>query len=141
MSNKSQVRDLLMRTGIRQNHYLSFAGGGPKYRFMLSSSFDDDKSNFIGEKSQSIQLNTRNDYELTSWLRLRGDINVAFDKDNSGIGLRSALYNLAPYQMIQDPNGNYLNDYTEFNRVENDTLLKYGFYDNGKNLLQEARAR
>ncbi|MBO9632057.1 MAG: SusC/RagA family TonB-linked outer membrane protein [Chitinophagaceae bacterium] len=138
MSNRQQVRDKLMRTGIRQNHYLSLSGGGPKYRFFLSSSFDDDKTNFIGEKSQSVQLNTRNDYELTSWLRLRGDINVAFDKDNAGIGLRSELMNLAPYQMILDPNGNYLYDYTEFNKVENDRLVKLGFYDNGKNLLQEA---
>ncbi|MGN6419844.1 MAG: SusC/RagA family TonB-linked outer membrane protein [Pseudobacter sp.] len=138
MSNRSQVRDLLMRTGVRQNHYLSLSGGGPKYRFFLSSSFDDDKTNFIGEKSQSVQLNTRNDYELTSWLRLRGDINVAFDKDNAGIGLRSELLNLAPYQLLLDQNGNFLNDYNYFNKTENDRLVKLGFYDNGKNLLNEA---
>lgn len=139
MSNRQQVRDLLMRTGLRQNHYLSLSGGGPKYRFFLSSSFDEDKTNFVGEKSQSVQLNTRNDYELTSWLRLRGDINVAFDRDNNGIGLRSELMDLAPYQMLQDAGGNYLYDYTKFNKIENDRLKGLGYYDNGKNLLEESR--
>ncbi|NML22248.1 SusC/RagA family TonB-linked outer membrane protein [Pseudoflavitalea sp. G-6-1-2] len=139
LSNRQQIRDLLLRTGMRQNHYLSLSGGGPKYRYMMSGSFDDDKSVYIGEKSQSVQLNTRNDYEVASWLRLRGDMNVSFDKDNAGAHMRSELYNIAPYQMILDNAGNYVYDYSRFNKVMNDSLMKNGYFDNGKNLLQDAR--
>ncbi len=38
LSNSGQIHDNLLRTGIRQNHYLSFSGGGPRYRFIISGS-------------------------------------------------------------------------------------------------------
>lgn len=139
LSNSQQVHDLLLRTGIRQNHYLSLSGGGKGYRFMVSGSFDKGKSVYLGNESQSVQLNTRSDFELTRSLRLSVDMNAVFQDAQSVSGLSSDLQQLPPYQLLVDPQGNYLYDYTQFNKVENDRLIGLGYADNGKNLLQEAR--
>lgn len=139
LSNLQQNKDLLMRTGIRQNYYLSMSGGANKYRFLFSGSYDNSKSNFIGDKTRSIQLNMRNDYEITPWLHAIADLNAVFNNQDVGVDLRSQLYGLAPYQMQLDANGNYVYSYNAFNRNSNTTLMAKGYYDNGRNLLQDAR--
>ncbi|MCD0488065.1 SusC/RagA family TonB-linked outer membrane protein [Pedobacter sp. MC2016-14] len=139
LSNLQQNKDLLMRIGVRQNYYLSLAGGAVKYRFVFSGSYDNSKSNFIGDESSNIQVNMRNDYEITRWLHMVGDINAVFNNQNIGTDLRSQLYGLAPYQMQVDAAGNYVYSYNSFNRNTNSTLMAKGYYDNGMNLLQDAR--
>jgi len=139
LSNIQQNKDLLMRIGVRQNYFLSMSGGAAKYRFMFSGSYDNDKANFIGSESRNIQMNMRNDYEITPWLHAIGDLNAVFTNQNIGTDLRSQIYGLAPYQMQVDANGNYVYNYNSFNKNANATLMAKGYYDNGKNLLQDAR--
>lgn len=139
LSNLQQNRDLLMQTGIRQNYYLSLAGGANKYRFRFSGSYDNNKSNFIGDDGSNIQMNMRNDYEITPWLHMVADLNAVFNHQNIGTDLRSQLYGLAPYEMQVDDAGNYVYSYNSFNKNTNATLMAKGYYDNGKNLLQDAR--
>lgn len=138
-SNLEQNKALLARTGIRQNYYLSLAGGAEKYRFRFSGSYDNSKSNFIGDANRSIQVNMRNDYEITRWLHAVADLNAAFNNQDIGADIRSQLYGLAPYQMQLDANGNYVYDYNAFNVNTNAVLMAKGYYNNGKNLLQDAR--
>lgn len=127
-----------MRTGVRQNYYLSLSGGAAKYRFMFSGSYDNTKSNFIGDAYRSVQINMRNDYEITTWLHAVADINTVFNNQDIGVDLRSQIYGLAPYQMQLDADGNYVYDYGSFNKNTNSTLMAKGYYNNGKNLLQDA---
>lgn len=139
ISNIQQNKDLLMRTGVRQNYYLSMSGGAEKYRFMFSGSYDNSKSNFIGDQSRNIQMNMRNDYEVTPWLHAVADLNAVFVKQDVGVDLRSQIYGLAPYQLQLDGNGNYVYNYNSFNKNANAVLMAKGYYDNGRNLLQDAR--
>lgn len=138
LSNLAQNKTLLMRTGVRQNYYLSLSGGAAKYRFMFSGSYDNTKSNFIGDAYRSVQINMRNDYEITTWLHAVADINTVFNNQDIGVDLRSQIYGLAPYQMQLDADGNYVYDYGSFNKNTNSTLMAKGYYNNGKNLLQDA---
>ncbi|MGO4290676.1 SusC/RagA family TonB-linked outer membrane protein [Chitinophaga sp. RAB17] len=139
ISNQSQVRDLLLRTGVRQNHYLSLSGGGKGYRFMVSGSYDNSQSVYIGDKSQSVQLNTRGDFEVTRNLRFNVDMNGVFQDMKTVPNLSGDIQQLAPYQLLLDANGKYLYDYTTFNKTENDRLKTMGYADNGRNLLEDAR--
>jgi TonB-linked SusC/RagA family outer membrane protein len=138
LSNLRQNRDLLARTGVRQNYYLSLAGGAERYRFRFSGSYDNNKSNFIGDASRAIQVNMRNDYEIAPWLHAVADLNAVFNNQDVGTDLRSQIYGLSPYQMQLDAKGNYIYDYSSFNVNTNATLMAKGYYDNGKNLLQDA---
>ncbi|WP_240916311.1 hypothetical protein [Pedobacter sp. HDW13] len=115
LSNLQQNKALLARMGIRQNYYLSLAGGANKYRFRFSGSYDNSKSNFIGDAYRAIQVNMRNDYEITRWLHAVADLNAVFNNQDAGTDVRSQLYGLAPYQMQLDANGNYVYDYNAFN--------------------------
>ncbi|WP_316846227.1 SusC/RagA family TonB-linked outer membrane protein [Pedobacter psychrodurus] len=138
LSNLQQNKDLLARIGVRQNYYLSLAGGAERYRFRFSGSYDNNKSNFIGDASRAIQVNMRNDYEITPWLHAVADLNAVFNNQDMGTDIRSQLYGLSPYQMQLDANGNYVYDYSSFNKNTNATLMAKGYYDNGKNVLQDA---
>lgn len=139
ISNRSQVSDLLLRTGVRQNHYLSLSGGGKGYRFMVSGSYDKGKSVYITDKTESMQLNTRGDFELNPNLRFNVDINSVFQDLKTAPNISGNIQQLAPYQLLVDANGNYLYDYTDFNKAANDELKPLGYADNGRNLLQDAR--
>jgi TonB-linked SusC/RagA family outer membrane protein len=139
ISNRSQIHDLLTRTGVRQNHYLSVSGGGKGYRFIVSGSYDNGQSVYIGDKSQSVQLNTRGDFEVTRNLRFNVDMNAVFQDMKTVPGISRDIQQLAPYQLLLDANGKYLYDYATFNKAENDRLVGLGYLDNGRNLLEDAR--
>lgn len=139
LSNEDQIQDQLLRTGIRQNHYLSFSGGGPRYRFVISGSYENGKSNFIGDKNESYQLNTRSDMEITRDLRLSVDLNAVSSRRNMAPYLNNDIQNLPPYQLLLNEAGNYIYDYTGFNKASNDMITPMGYLDNGKNLIEEAR--
>lgn len=139
ISNRDQISDQLMRTGFRQNHYLSLSGGGPRYRYVVSGSYENNRSNFIGDKNESYQLNTRSDLELTRDLRVSVDLNATSSRRNMAPYLNNDIQSLPPYQLLLDDAGNYIYDYTSFNKASNDEIRQYGYLDNGKNLLEEAR--
>ncbi|WP_341835323.1 SusC/RagA family TonB-linked outer membrane protein [Chitinophaga pollutisoli] len=139
ISNTGQIRDQLLRTGIRQNHYLSFSGGGPRYRYIISGTYENNRSNYIGDKNESYQVNSRSDLELTRDLRVSLDLNAVSSRQNIAPYLNNDIQNLPPYQLLLDGSGNYIYDYTGFNKASNDIITGFGYLDNGKNLIEEAR--
>ncbi|RAJ08333.1 TonB-linked SusC/RagA family outer membrane protein [Chitinophaga skermanii] len=139
LSNLQQINDLLLQTGVRNNHYLSLSGGGKGYRFLVSGAYDYNRNTIIGNKSNNAQLNTRSDFELSPTVRISADINTVFSDSYTSPVSASNISNLAPYQMLVDNKGNYLYDYTDFNAISNDSMMKKGYYNFGKNILQDAR--
>ncbi|SHM80102.1 TonB-linked outer membrane protein, SusC/RagA family [Chitinophaga jiangningensis] len=139
MSNKDQVNDLLLQTGVRSNHYLSLAGGGKGYRFLVSGSYDYDKGTMIGSKSDNTQLNTRSDFDLSKNFQVSADINAAFTNNYQSAVSTYDIVELPSYQLLTGTTGNYLYDYTDFNHASNDDLIKKGYYNFGRNLLEDAR--
>lgn len=139
LSNVDQNRDLLQRVGVTKNNYLAIVGGTEKYRFNFSGSHINRKSNYIGDSQDNIQINTRNDYEVTTWLVVSADINGTFIKNNIGLDLRNQLYAAPIYQLQLDDSGNYMYDYSAFNRYTNKVLSSKGFYNYGRNILEDVR--
>ena len=139
ISNKSQIEDLLLSTGFRQNHYLSFSGGADKYRYLISGSYDKTASNYVSNSSETIQLSSRSDIELTKFLRFSLDMNMTSGKVNVPPYANNSIQNLPPYQLILDNQGKYLYDYTGFNVSENSTLKTLGYLENGYNILEDAK--
>jgi len=139
LSNKKQVNDYLLRTGVRQNHYLSLSGGSDKFQFFVSGSYDKSGSQYVSDKSENMALNSRTTYQVIPRLKLRTDISAIYNNQQPGYDVAGAIYNMWPYQQLLDSKGDYVYDYSSFNKIENDRLVKEGYYDNGVNILEESR--
>lgn len=137
MSNEKQIKDKLLRNAFSQQHFLSISGASDKVNYFLSGSFNGGNSTYIGDKNQSANINSRTSYKLTSFITLRSDINASFaNKDDGYGGIIGDIYNLDPYQMLQDENG-YVYDYSLLNKIEAERLQGLGFYSWQKNILEE----
>lgn len=138
LSNRDQINDYLLRNAFKQNHLISISGATEKVNYYLSGSFNTDRSNYIGDRSTSANINSRTSYKLLDFITLRADINATFGTDNKGYtDIESDVLALNPYQMIKDAQGNYIYDYKDFNKESNDYLMSVGLYDQGLNILNE----
>jgi TonB-linked SusC/RagA family outer membrane protein len=137
-SNKDQINKLLLRPSVSQSHFFSLSGGSDKMQNFLSGNYKANKSGFKGNDNDALTINSRNSYMLTDFLTLRTDLAANYTSVNSGyLNIESATRSLMPYQMLLDKNGNYVYDYSNFNKIENDRLVGEGYLDNGFNLLEE----
>ena len=140
LSNKDQIDRLLLRPSLSQSHFLSFSGGSDKMQYFLSGNYKNEQSGTIGSGSDALTLNSRNTYKLASFLDLRTDLSANYISAKAGYsGIEGKIRTLMPYQMLQDAQGNYIYDYSGFNKIENDRLQALGYLDNGFNLLEENR--
>lgn len=138
-SNKQQIKDKLLRNAFTQHHNLAFYGGSDKLTYFLSANYMGSHSGYKGDKDQSINIMSKNSYKLHPKLTLRADINVIYDKINNGYtDISSSIQNILPYQMLTDEKtGERIQDYSNFNIVENQRLMELGYKDNGYNILDE----
>lgn len=137
--NRKQIEDNLLRSALQHHHMLSISGGTDKVNYFLSGSFIGGHSSYIGDSNQSININSRTSYKILPFLTLRSDIIANFVKNDNGYSsLSSDIYNLYPFQMLLDENNNRIADYSSFNHEYSKTMVsQYGYYDQGKNLLDE----
>lgn len=139
MSNQKQIEDYLLRNSFKQQHLLSVSGGNDKFNYYMSGSYIGGHSEYVGDKNNSFNINSRTSYKLLPFMTLRSDISAIFDENDNGYtGLVSDVYNLYPFQMLVDENGNRVSDYTQFSKMDADRLTRdYGYLSFGKNLLDE----
>lgn len=137
LSNAKQINDKLLRNSFFQQHFLSVSGSTEKVTYFLSGSFNGGNSSYKGYSNRSVSINSRTSYKLMSNLTLRSDIVATFSNNNNGYSsLVGDIYNLDPYQMLEDKNG-YVYDYSLFNKAKAEELEKTGFYSYRKNILEE----
>lgn len=138
LSNKKQIDDLLLRPSVNQSHFFSLSGGSDKMQNFLSVNYKSDKSGVKGNNSDALTISNRNSYQVTNFLTLRTDLSATYTSGKTGYsGMSSGIRNLMPYQMLLNDAGNYVYDYSSFNKIENDRLKGRGYLDNGFNLLEE----
>lgn len=137
--NRKQIEDNLLRSALEHHHMLSISGGTEKVNYFFSGSFIGGHSSYIGDNNQSININSRTSYKILPFLTLRSDIIANFTKkDNGYSSLSSDIYNLYPFQMLLDGDNNRVADYSGFNHDFSKTMVSdFGYYDQGKNLLDE----
>lgn len=138
LSNKDQIDNLLLRPSVNQSHFVSFSGASDKMDYFLSANYKSDLTGFQGSSSDGVTLNSRNTYTLTDFLKLRADLSASYLSGKTGYSDNQGnIRKLLPYQMLLDEKGNYVYDYINFNKIENDRLKGLGYLDNGFNLLEE----
>ncbi|WEK19985.1 MAG: SusC/RagA family TonB-linked outer membrane protein [Candidatus Pedobacter colombiensis] len=140
LSNKEQIDNLLLRPAASQSHFMSFSGGSDKMLYFLSGNYQSNLGGAQGNNSDVMTINSRNTFKLASFVDMRTDFSFNYSSGKNGYSdMQSNIRKLLPYQMLEDNQGNYVYDYINFNKTENDRLKGLGYLDNGFNLLEENR--
>lgn len=138
LSNKSQIEDNLLRNAISQSHYLAFSGGNDKNRYFTTGEFQQNSSDIRETDTKRVAISSRNTNTISSFLTFRTNLTLNYNWNKNGLGgMESEIRDLQPYQLLFDEQGAPIQDYYRFNKMENDRLIKEGYYDNGKNLWVE----
>ncbi|ERJ58154.1 SusC/RagA family TonB-linked outer membrane protein [Sphingobacterium paucimobilis] len=138
MDNQSQVDDLLLRNAVNQKHFLSISGGSDRFSYYTGANFDYSVAGTRGTQDKNMVLTNRMTYKLADFVSLRSNIAMEYGWGNQGYSsLMEEIRKLQPYQMLKDENGNLVNNYFGYNKIENDRLLGLGYLDYGMNLVQE----
>lgn len=129
---------LFMRPAVRQQYALSISGKGQKTYQRASINYDNSKTGFKNADSERLLADLYQKSDITSRLSLEAGLNYTIINDkNNGMSLAD-LSSLAPYQRIQDDNGNYVPQPRTFYQADKDALLASGYpYNWDYNLKQE----
>ena len=141
-SNEKQFQEQ-QQAIFNQNQNLNLSGGGKFHNFAINGTYGTSKNELFGNSSRFFSLNLREQLSLIQ-NKLQIAVQVVGNQNRSTAGARLDPRSVAPYQMLYNPDGSYVYDFSsksELNQLQNDQLLMR--YPNlqplGYNLLQEAR--
>jgi len=139
LSNADQVGSL-QRDAFSHNHLLNVSGGSRQYRFALTSTFNQTRSNSLNDRSDTYGLDLKNNFNLLDGkLQMQWQLNGTYSDITSGKG-ELDVYNLPrPYQLLYDQNGNYIYDQSAIGPERNALIMGAGYFNHGSNVLEEAR--
>lgn len=138
LNNESQL-GMLQQNSFSQNQLLTISGGSNAWRFRAAGGYNTTRSSALGNYDRMLSLNMNNDFLLfKNKLRAQWLVNIARSTAKGGVG--ADFRSLQPYQLLVDPvSGQYIYDYSTFNPDANTAIKKYGYADQGVNLLEDAR--
>jgi len=139
LSNENQI-NMMQQNAFSMNHLITVLGGTPQYKFAVTSSYINTRSNGLKDNSDAYTFDIKNDFKLLkNTLKMKWLINGANTISEAGPG-EISVYDLPrPYQMLLDRNGNYVYDQTAITAERNEMIQKAGFLNHGKNILEDAR--
>jgi len=123
--------DLVSKNGLRQNHYISVAGGGEKATFRISGGYDHETGTIIEQKLNRFSTRMALDYYVNDRIKILSNFSLTYTKnDRNYDGLLGIAYtkmpNLSPYRYERDENGN------EYNTGEYYIIPEYAFTNHGQ---------
>ncbi|MGE8290379.1 MAG: SusC/RagA family TonB-linked outer membrane protein, partial [Sphingobacterium sp.] len=138
LNNQEQINKLLLRKAINQSHYIGISGGSDNFRHMTTINGQFDLSGLQGTSTKTFNFSNRLQYDLAKFVSLTTNVGFLYGWDQQGMDdLAGEIRALQPYQMLMDEQGNYIRNYADYNKVENDRLMSLGYRDNGLNLYEE----
>ncbi|WP_316753334.1 SusC/RagA family TonB-linked outer membrane protein [Pedobacter gandavensis] len=137
LDNRQQIKDLLLENPLNQQYNLTLSGATQRMNNMVSMLFEKNQSNFKNTGNKKYMLNWRNNSNLTSWLDLNlsamlqhGDytnngvvlggvskpmtINPFIPFSSTSIVANPDIQSLAPFEMLQNPDGSFTDIGSEF---------------------------
>lgn len=131
-----QFEEKLLRRAVTNRLNLSYRGGGEKSNYYLSAVYDRQAMESIGDRSNDLLLNFKNDYKILSRLTFSSGINVRYNKtENNGISA-SRLISESPFQNLLDAGGNRI-QYYMVDPYEGKNREDMGYLTYTTNLLDE----
>lgn len=81
-NNNTDWRKEVTQWGLRQNHYLSVAGGGKKASFRIGGGFDHETGTIIKQKLNRFSTRVALDYYISERIRVSTNFNLTYTKNN-----------------------------------------------------------
>ena len=75
-------RDAVTQTGLRQNHYVTIAGGGEKATFRIGGGFDHETGTMIEQKLNRFSTRVALDYNVSQRIRVQTNFSLTYTKNN-----------------------------------------------------------
>ena len=99
-------RDAVTQTGIRQNHYVTIAGGGEKATFRIGGGYDHETGTMIKQVLNRLSTRVALDYNVSERIRVQTNFSMTYTKnDRNSDGLldiaRRKMPNMSIYE--KDP--------------------------------------
>ncbi|WP_083571814.1 carboxypeptidase-like regulatory domain-containing protein [Chitinophaga sancti] len=139
LDNASQFRKL-QQNAFNQNHSLSLIGGTNKYRFSFIGGYATNADNSLNGSNKIVSLNANNVFNLLQdKLNINWTLYVANTTSRAGYSMNPGNLTIQPYQLLLDNNNKYVYDYSAFNPDANAVIMSKGYYNNGVNILEDAR--
>lgn len=139
-----QYSDLMLRNAFSQQHNLSVRGGGEHNRYYFSTSYNNDQSVEIGDKSNRLSILLNNDIDISSKFHVHTGMNVTYRKswrNAEGLGLIQGIstnfQGLPRFQALVDEQGNRLRIPRGINEDVKQQYEELGYLDWGWNPLDE----
>lgn len=80
-NNNTDWRDAVTQTGLRQNHYVSIAGGGEKASFRIGGGFDNETGTMIKQKLNRFSTRVALDYFVSERIRVSTNFALTYTKN------------------------------------------------------------
>ena len=81
-NNNTDWRDAVTQWGLRQNHYVTIAGGGEKASFRIGGGFDHETGTIIKQKLQRFSTRVALDYNISERIRVSTNFALTYTKNN-----------------------------------------------------------
>lgn len=133
-----QFSDHLMRNSIKDQFNVYLRSNGENNSFIGSLVYNNDKASAVGDKSQRVIINLKNQLNVTHRLTVNMGANIVYsESQNNGIGLSyftgstsTSLVRVEPWDLLFDENGNKVYTYLRnpFFKEQHDAMgLNYDY--------------
>ena len=138
LDNRSQIEDLLLQNKFKHNYALTLNGGNEINRYYISGNFLGNRGYDVGGKTESINLNIKDQLRIAKWLSADFGVSTSFDNSTyAPLGATSYFGMKMPYEMLKDENGN-LTSWSHYkSETELERLRNIGLYDETYNPLSD----
>lgn len=143
ISNRSQVRDLLMQHAVLDQYNISMQSGNERSKTYASILYEKNKGDFVKNGYNRFNLNMSNDFRLAKFISFNIGANINYKKqENSGASI-GEIGALSPYELLLNQDGSYGVNLNKYNREQLSLIPsdKFPYADWSYNLLQEVRGR
>lgn len=106
LDNTKQIKDLLMQSPFTQNHSFSFNGGNEKNQYYGSLNYTNTNGYDLKQKNNNYTVFLKTAHQVTQRLSFGVNANINFNNGTEAPVSALSVFNLKPYAMIQDEQGN-----------------------------------
>ena len=107
LNNKSQIKRYMFQRPITQQYDISLSGSTARMSNTLSLMYSKNQSSIKGNGSDEYMLNYRTNAALAKWLDLDAATMIQYSENQTGGYTAYEIHNLAPYEMLINPDGSY----------------------------------
>lgn len=143
ISNRSQIQDLLMRKAILNQYNVNLQAGTERSKTYVSLMYENNKSGFIKNGYDRVNLNFNNDFKISNRLNFNIGANLQYKTQESSGSTVDEIQQLSPYELLLNPDGSFGTNLKVYNREQLALIPadKFTYADWSYNLLREVNGR